>query len=183
MAIDPLSTWQATLAALPKVSDNSWAPNFAAWYANRLTGITTNPLFLVPVGFVFTFAQSTFASELQGLTPVTTSLAGITNFANAWETALNSTTVLLAPLSFKPPSTPATLFSVVASTTIDTASIAAGKNKLLELIAAPPVDDPTLSQFPIKFREATLLLTITAIGTNSIVPVPTPLTVPLIPLI
>lgn len=183
MAIDALQIWKDELAALPKVADTSWAANFAAWYADRLAGITTSPSALVPTGFVFTFAEAIFAAQLLSLTPTTSALAGITGFANAWEAALNATTVVVGPGSFKPPSSPATLFSVVATTIIDPPSIALGKAKLLELVTAPPVADPQNSQFPVKFREATLLLTITVSGTNSITPTPTPLTVPLVPLI
>lgn len=187
-AIDPLPTWQSTLAALPKVADNSWAANFAAWYADRLTGITTNPANLVPTGFVFTFNQATFQAQLQTLTPQSTAAAGIQGFANAWETALVASTVVVAPGSFKPPATPPTTFSAIISTTIDTPSIAAGKAKLLELVTAPPVSDPNLSQFPAKFREATLLLTITVVGLDSQPPPsagpgPQPLTVANVPLI
>lgn len=183
MAIDPLSTWKTTLAALPKTADNSWADNFANWYADRIAGITTDPSALVPTGFVFTFAKPIFKTQLLALTPTPSALAGITGFANAWETALNATTVVVAPGTFKPPSSPATIFSVVASTIIDPASIAAGKAKIIELVTAPPVDDAMNSQFPIKFRDATLLLTIIITGTNSATPTPSPLTVSNVPLV
>lgn len=188
MAIDGLGTWQSELANLPKVADNSWASNFSAWYASRLTGITTDPSFLVPTGFIFTFAQGVFTGQLVTLTPTDNATTGITNFANAWETALNATTVVVAPGTFKPPTSPTTLFSAIISTTIDTASIAAGKAKLLELVSATPVADPLDSLFPTKFREATLLLTITVIGLDnqpppSVGPGPQPLTVSAVPLI
>ena len=183
MAVDALSVWKTTLAALPKVADNSWADNFANWYADRIVNITTNPSALVPTGFVFTFAKPVFKSALLALTPTTSALAGITGFANAWESALNATTVVVASGSFIPPSSPHTLFSAVASTIIDPASIAAGKAKIIELVSAPPVADAMNSLFPIKFRDATLLLTITVTGTNSVTPTPGPLTAPLVPLI
>jgi hypothetical protein len=188
MTIDGLGTWQSELALLPKVADTSWANNFASWYADRIIGITTDPTKLVPTGFVFTFAQSLFASSLLSLTPTADTTAGITGFANAWETALNATVAVVGPGSFIPPSTPNTLFSVVTTTTIDPASIALGKAKLLELITAPPVADPLSSLFPEKFRDATLLLTITSIGLDSEPippggPGPQPLTAANIPLI
>ena len=65
---------------------------------------------------------------------------------------------------------PNTIFSVVNTTVIDPTSIALGKAKILELVTAPPVSDPQLSQFPTKFREATLLLTITVSGLDSTPP-------------
>lgn len=187
MAVQPLATWRSTLATLPKVATPAWALNFANWYHQQIIpGITTNPANLTPVGFVFTFPVATFATQLQALGPAPTALAGITGFANAWETALLATVVVVAPGSFIPPSTPATLFSVVNSTIITPASIAAGKAKLLELVTAPVVADPLLSEFPVKFREATLLLKITVTGLNSVTPAnggPNPLTAPNVPLI
>lgn len=183
MAVDPLATWQSTLAALPKVGDNSWAMNFASWYAGRIVGIAPSPAALVPTGFVFTFNTALFASGLQTLPPTASAAAGITAFANAWLAAMDASTAVVAAGTFKPPSTPATLFSVVATTVIDTASKTAAKAKLLELITAPAVGDATMSQFPIKFRDATLLLTITVSGTNSVTPTPGPLVVPAVPLI
>lgn len=186
MAIDPLTTWRSTLAALPKVSDASWAPNFAAWYADRLVAITTDPAALVPTGFVFTFAQAIFAAQLTALTPVDDPVAGTQGFADAWETALLATTAVIASGSFIPPTSPATLFSVVSSTIIVPASIVAGKAKIMELVTAPSVSDPLLSEFPVKFREATLLLKITATGLDSTTPGnggPLPLTATDVPLI
>ena len=167
MAIDPLSVWKTELANLPKVSDSSWALNFANYYADRLINITTNSSQLVPSGFVFTFSVSTFQSELVSLPPTDDPIAGATSFANAWETALNASTAIVAPGSFIPPTSPMTLFSSIISTVIDPTSIAAGKAKLLELVSAPPVADPQNSLFPVKFREATLLLTITINGLDS----------------
>lgn len=180
--VDPLSTWQSTLAALPKVSTNSWASNFASWYAGRIVAIKPSTSALTASGFLFTFPTAAFASQLQSLPQTTSQLSGIQGFANAWAVAIASTVVFCAPGTFKPPTTPATLFSVVATTTIDTASITAGKNKILELATSPPVSDPTMSDFPVKFRAATLLLTITVMGTNSVTPTPGPLTVPTVPL-
>lgn len=185
MAIDALQIWKDELAALPKVADTSWAANFAAWYADRLAGITTSPSALVPTGFVFTFAQAAFAAQLLSLAPTTSAAAGIMGFANAWQTALLATTAVVGPGSFKPPTSPATLFSAVISTIIDPASITAGKAKLLELVTAPPVADPQNSAFPVKFREATLLLSITVTGLDS-TPTPAgplPLVAALVPLI
>lgn len=185
MAVDPLVTWKSTLATLPKVSDTSWAANFASWYADRIVNIETDPSSFTASGFVFTFAKPIFQSQLLSLTPTNNALAGITGFANAWETALNASSVIVGPGSFQNPATPTTTFSAIISSTIDPTSIATGKAKILELVTAPPVADANDSQFPIKFREATLLLTITVIGLDS-TPTPAgplPLTVANIPLV
>ncbi len=187
MAIDPLVTWRSTLAALPSTSTPIWAVNFSQWYADRIVNIETDPSFLVDPGFSFVFSISTFKSALEVLPPTTDQLAGITAFATAWESAILASTVSAFPGAFIPPSTPATLFSIVSTTVIDPAGIAAGKAKIIELATALPVSDPLLSEFPVKFREATLLLTVTVTGFDSTPPVPgpgpLPLTAPLVPLI
>ena len=188
MAVDPLATWKSTLAALPKVSDSSWADNFAAWYAGRIVGITTSPSAFVPTGFTFTFARSLFASNLRALGPTVSAVAGITAFANAWLAAMQASVAVVAPGSFKPPTTPKTLFSSIVSTMIDPASTTAARAKLIELVTAPAVDDANNSQFPVKFRDATLLLTITVTGLDSEPPPsagpgPQPLVVAGVPLV
>ena len=187
MAIDPLSTWKSTLAALPKVANNSWAANFAAWYAGRIVSITPKPANLVPTGFLFTFNQALFASGLIALTPTNNALSGIQGFADAWEAAILTTvypaTLTLLPGTFVPPTSPATLFSVIASVLIVPASIAAAKAKIIELATSPPAADVNDSEFPLKFREATLLLKINVTGTNSVAPTPGPLSALNVPLI
>lgn len=185
MAIDSLADWKSTLTALPKVADNSWAANFANWYYDRIINIETDPSFLdSSAGFIFTFDTATFQTELEALTPTDNATTGITGFADAWETALLASAALVATGAFvPPPGNPATTFSAVASTVIDIPSITAGKNKLLELTTAPPTANALTSDFATKFREATLLLTITVAGTNSASPTPAPLTVPNVPLI
>lgn len=161
--IDPLSSWKSSLAALAKVTDDSWAANFAAWYGDRIAAISPDPSQLVATGFSFTFEASTFASQLLDLTPVDHA-AG---FATAWESAMMASSALCLPGTFKPPTSPLTLFSAVTSTVIDPASIAAGKTILGALATAPAVVDPADSTFPATFRDATLALTISVAGLDS----------------
>jgi hypothetical protein len=182
MSLEPLSVWKSTLAALPPTA-GAWYIPFASWYAARILPISPDPGVFVAAGFLFTFNVSVFQTQLSLLTPVNNALAGITGFANAWEAAILASTVVVSPGSALVPPTPATTFSAVATSLIDTTSIALGKAKLLELVSAPQVPDANDSEFPEKFREATLLLTMTVTGINSIVPVPTPLTAPFVPFI
>jgi len=181
--IDALPVWKSTLAALPPTT-GAWSPAFSAWYAGRIIAISPDPLVLVPAGFLFTFNVATFSTMLSALAPVPTAAAGILGFANAWEAALLASTAIMGPGSALVPPSPATIFSVVILTVIDPASIALGKAKLLELATAPPETDANDSLFPEKFRDATLLLTITVTGLNSIPPIvgPLPLTAPMVPL-
>jgi hypothetical protein len=168
VAIDPLSTWQTTLDSLPKTEDSSWAKNFASWYYERIASIAASPSALAASGFKFTFAKAVFESKLLALTFTPSALAGISKFADAWESAIKATTVLVGPGSVKQPASgPATTFSAVSGTVIDPSSIAAGKAKIITLVSAPTVKSGKDSEFAVKFREATLLLTITATGVNS----------------
>lgn len=132
-----------------------------------IMGIAPGVASFTPVGFVFTFQQAIFASALAALAPSPSSAAGIAGFATAWESAMLASTVVVGPGSFVPPPLPTSIFSAVFSTTIDASSIASGKNKIMELVSSAPVDDAQNSDFPVKFREATLLLTFTAIGLDS----------------
>lgn len=182
MAIEALQTWKDELEALPKVADPSWSLSFAGWYADMIANIEPDPLTFVASGFLFTFPTPIFAAGLSSLAPTVDPVAGILGIANAWETALLASLIVMGPGSILSPPSPATTFSVVAASIIDIPSIALGKAKLLELATSPPVADAQDSEFPVKFREATLLLTFTATGVNSIVPVPTPLVAPLNPL-
>lgn len=183
MAIKSLQDWKDTLEALPKVADASWSNTFANWYADMIADIEPDPSAFTAVGFLFTFQPTIFANGLSSLPPTTDPASGIIGFATAWEAALLASIALVGPGSVYGPSSPATTFSAVATTIIDIPSIALGKAKLLELIGAAPVDDAQNSQFPVKFREATLLLTFTAVGTDS-TPTPAgplPLTAALVP--
>jgi hypothetical protein len=176
MAVSNLATFQTTFAALPRVADTSFANNIAAWYAARINGLEPNSAQFVPTGFSFTFAESVFATQLLNLSPTMSAVEGVTKLADAWAAAILASSIAVGPGSFIPPSTPATLFSVVASSTFDAASVTLGRSKILELIHATPVTNALDSEFPIKLRDAILILTFTVVGTDSITPVPGPLT-------
>lgn len=176
MAIDALSVWKSTMAALPKTTDNTWAANFSGWINDRLASADTDPTQLVnatPLSFVLDDAG--MQSDLEALSPSSNATTAIADFADAFEASLNNTVVVVTAGAFIPPSGPTTLFSAVSSTTIDAASITAAKAKINELASEPPVADVDDSKFPEKYREAFLLLTITVIGTDSDGP-PNPLT-------
>jgi len=193
VSVDVLQVWKDELENLPKVANSSWAGNFANWTGDRVdaaaaqdgVGIATDPAALVgPSGnaIVFSFNRSQFETGLLSLSPTTDAVAGITGFANAWEAALLASTATGIPASYIPPASPSTTFSSITSTTIDPASIALGKAKILELIGSPPVASGQDSQFPIKFREAFLLLTVTVVGQDSSSNGPFPLTAAAVPL-
>lgn len=172
MPVDALAVWQTELRDLSKTEDNTWAGNFSFWTNDR----TTSKMGLLIIDqFIFTFARAVFESALLPLGPTPSALIGITAFANAWETAINASTVVVpVGASIGTPS-PATTWSAVFSTIILVPSIALAKAKILELITAPVVADALNSQFPIKFREAFLLLQIQVTGLDSTPPLAGPL--------
>lgn len=178
MPIKPINDWKSSLKDLPKVADTTWALNFANWYANNITSISPDPTMYTDPGFTFTFQSSIFQAQLLTLMPTLNALQGITGFANAWEAAILASIALSAPGAILMPASPATTFSTVITTLIDPASIVLGKAKILELASASPVENANDSQFPVKFREATLQLTFTVVGLNSVPPPagPQPLT-------
>jgi len=180
MPVEPLATWNDTLNSLPKVADTSWTDNLTGWYKDNIANITPDPSLLAASGFTFTFNEAIFKTQLLTLAPTPDALAGITGFANAWQAAINATIIVCGPGTTLQPSSPATIFSVVAATIIDPSSVVLGFNKILEIADASPEDPPIFAE---KFREATLQLKIIISGTNSITPTPTPLITPPINLI
>lgn len=185
--IEELQTWKDELENLPKVADTSWAANFAGWYADMIAGIEPDTTALTAVGWSFTFQEAIFVTNLMLLGATLDPASGILGFADAWLAAMQASIAVTAPgTDILPSAPPATVFSVVTTTTIDPPSMAAAKLKLLELVSAPVAEDAQDSEFPIKFREATLLLTITIVGLDSTPPGsggPLPLTAAAIPLI
>jgi len=160
MSIDALNIWVSTFEALQNAGASEWAPSFASWVDSRVSAKTELPG-IGGGGLSFTFDKATFSTQLEAIPKASDSTP---KFADAWETAILSTIVAVANGSYIGTPSPTTTWSVVASTVIDPASIAAGKSKLLELEALPPAHD---SQFPKIMREAFLLLTITTSGTDS----------------
>lgn len=190
--IDPLDVWKAKLINLPKATDDSWALAFAEWYAGRVVKIEPDPTKLtlvspVPVGFTFTFDVAAFANALKSLKATTNAVQAAKDYAEAWGKGIAGVTfpatLNVQPGAFVPPSTPATLFSAVASVALNPASVAAAKTKLLDIAKAKTVPPASDSMFPQIFREATLLLKIDVNGTNSVAPTPAPLAALLVPLI
>lgn len=175
MAIDSLSVWRQEFANLPKVDNPIWSINFANWYFNRVSavgaadsqGLFPDPADLAPTGWLFTFDIATFISLLTIIPPSLDQVASILLFADAWLAAMQNSPVVVASGTFKPPPSNATTFSTVNNTSLDPPSIIAGKTKLLELQSVPQTDDALQSQFPVIFREATLLLTFTVEGLDS----------------
>lgn len=186
--IDPLATWKSTFNALPKVGDSVWADNFAKWYKDRIIAIEPDPSKLTAVGFVFKFDAEVFAAALKALTPTSVAAEGVSKMADAWLSAISlvvyPATLSVSVGSFVSSASPPTLFSVIISVLLDPSSILSAKAKLLELITSPKTAGND-SKFPELFREATLLLSITVTGLNSVPPPPgpMPLVAALVPLI
>lgn len=172
---DPVVDWLTTFSLLPKVMNTSWQANFANWYADRIQNLMPDTKLDVTAGFTFTFGKSAFQTALA-------SVSSIADFANAWETGLLASAVTVSTGAFVDEKSNLTLFSAVATAILDLPSIALGKAKILELVGVSPIGDALDSKFPVKFRQATLLLTMTVSGSDSS-PTPVPLVAATVPLV
>lgn len=166
MTMDALPVWISTFAALPVTADSSWAHNFAVWADGRVTNKMSLPG-IGGAGLTFTFNKSVFEAQLVSLSSTDDATAGISAFADAWEAAIVASTAAVAAGSYIGSPSSSTTWSVVNSTVIDPPSIAAGKSKIMELVNAPKVGTAEESEFPVKFRAAFSLLTITTSGLDS----------------
>lgn len=172
MAIDSLNIWQDGWAALPKVNDDSWKANLGDYIESRIASLKL--LSYVPnTNISFSFNKTLFVASLTGID------SGLGNGAvvigEAFKTAiLASTLALVVPISIGNP-LPATTYSAVSSVIFDSASALLASSKIAELVNAPPVTEAKNSEFPVKLREAALLLTATISGTDTTTPTPLPL--------
>lgn len=167
MAIDALNVWQSSFAALPKVGDASWSQNIANWVDSHVNGKLSTP---GATGLSFSWGKSTFAAQLASMVPQGSITAGASQVADAWLAAINASSMGRAPGSFIGSPSPPTTWSSVATTSFDAGSKSSGRAKVFEIKDGPENPDPLMSPFPIKLREAFLLLTVTTTGTNSVSP-------------
>ena len=173
MTLDALSIWKSTFKdQVVPTEGPDWPDNKTDWYAERfdtpkldLPGLT---LAAPPLPAVL--GKSAFKAIYSTLAVGLTQAAAIAIIASAWEAGLLAATVSVLPGDSIGVPTPATTWSAVSSSIFDPASITLGKAKILELIGAPNVDDAEDSLTPVKFREATLLLTVTTTGLDSTPP-------------
>ena len=172
--IDDLTTWRTTFQALAKVATSSWAANFAAWTAGRVVDAELDDINdSTPPTFVF--AESVFKTQLESLVITDSYLTAATQFANAWETAILASSIDVEAGSSVGTSSPATTWSVVASSIIFPSSILAGKARIMDIQTAALVSSQYDSEFCVIFRDAFLLLQGKIDGLNS-VPTPVALT-------
>lgn len=161
--LDDLTTWKNEWAAIPLVADDSWKQTMGDYLEARTVGMEL-PGIGGP-GFSWTFSTSTFVSGLSGVDANTGD--GVEKIASSFESAILASTLSVAPGSWVGVSTPSTTWSVVSSTIFDAPGLSLGKNKILELTSAAPVEDALDSEFPVKLRDAFLLLTVTTSGLDS----------------
>jgi hypothetical protein len=190
--IDPAAKWKEVIGNLPPVNNPATgALNVANAINDRIfpstaldtIGIQTNSSSIIgPTGnaIIFTFNSVSFAAALSGLPPTNSRPTAISTIATAWESAVLSS--IIAPngvgIYIPPIPLPTTIFSVVTFT-VDPASVALGKSKILEFSSEPPESD----KLPELFREAFLQLKVNAIGLDSTTPTPLPLQVLGVPLL
>lgn len=170
MTLEALSTWQSTFKDQVVPTEGSdWPDNFTDWYAERVDSprLSLPGLTIAAPPLPVTFGKAAFKAIYSTLTVGLTQAAAMAIIANAWEAGLLASTVSVLPGDSIGTPSPATTWSSVTSCVFDTLSIAAGKNKILELVGAGNVDDALDTPAVVKFREATLLLTVTTTGLDS----------------
>jgi len=174
LTLEALTIWQQTFATdMVPTNSPTWPTILADWMAERVDNKLDLPGLGGP-GRVYTFNKSGFASALASMSPTNDAVAAITTLANAWASSLG--TMVVSPGTYIEPATPSTTWSVVHSSIIDAPSIALAKAKVQELQANNLVQSALDSDFPVKFREAFLLLTVTTDGLDSDSDGPYPLT-------
>ena len=170
MPIDSLSEWKSEFSSLPKVADESWKANLA----NYISGHISNELNLQTYApqVTFSFNTAAFESALAGIDAA--SGGGVAAIAQGFSDGVQGG-LIVAPGTAFGSATPAETFSVVNSAQFDAASLSAAQSKISELQSAAPVSDSNNSLFPVKLREAVLLLTATVSGQDSTPPPTGPL--------
>jgi len=170
VTLEALDIWQQTFKNdIAPVADDSWPDAFTDWYAERFDtpNLSLPGLTLAAPPLPVVFGKAAFKAIFSTLAPGVSQQEAMETIADAWEAGLLASTVsVVAGDSIGTPS-PTTTWSSVSSSVFDAPSIAAGKAKILELIGAPNVGDAAESQTPVKFREATALLTVTTTGLDS----------------
>ena len=174
MSTDSLQDWIDTYVEdVPNVTDSSGPAKNARWTDARVTGKLDTPGLVGLVsgtGFTFTFNKAVYQSQLSLITGIGTTL-DIQKLATAWETAvLASAAAVLSGTSIGSPPTNVNTWSAAPGTVIDIPSIALGKAKILELVDSPDDVEAEDSEYPVKMREAFLLLTMTTTGPDSTPP-------------
>lgn len=173
MTTDSLQDWIDTYVNdVPNVVDDSGVgpANVSDWNDLRVTNKLDTPGLEGPVsgtGFTFTFNDAVFQTQLENLIGGTKPL-GIEELALAWGSAITSSAgVVVALTSIGAPSN-ITTWSAISSTVIDPVSVIVGQDKIRELLFASTEKPKEESDFPVRMREAFLLLTITTTGLDSV---------------
>ncbi len=170
MTIEALNIWQSTFKDEVIPTDGpEWPSVFTNWYAARFDtpNLSLPGLTIASGNLPVTFGKAAFEAVFSTLAPGLTQAAAMAIIANAWEAGLIASTVSVLPGDSVGAPLPATIWSVVSASIFDPASVVLGKAKILELIGAENVGDALDAAAPVKFREATLLLTATTTGLDS----------------
>ena len=180
--IDPESKWTERFANLkPDGVGTSWAGKMASAVAE---GVPSMGITGVTGSVSFTWQKSIFEGMIQAAVASPAAIAGAQVIANAWMSSVLSSVMMVASGAFVVASSPATTFSVVATSIIDPPSISIGYSALLSLLTSSvPVPDPNLNMMGIALYTAFKSLTVTITGINSVAPTPAPLIVPLLPVL
>jgi hypothetical protein len=152
--------------------------NLANWITANTTGqLAPNPLALSGAGIVFTWNPAPFISTLMSASP-SDSPSAVTVVADAWESGINASVLLVPPGTYVGAPTPATIFSVVSSVAILAPTVAAAKAAMTaSLLSAAPTTDINQVQIPSILYTAFTSISYSVSGMNTLPPPsgPTPL--------
>lgn len=173
MAMKEESDWIDAYVALPQVSDDSWMDELSDYIEEMTADMTLDGFTPAPV---FTFGKAAFKGGLAAADS-SVSGSGITALSSAFSAGVAASVMLATPPVSTGAGTPAEIFSVVASTLPDPTSVTAGVSAIGELASAEQTGDSSKSEFPKKLYAAFAGLMYICIGTNSVTPTTSPLTV------
>ena len=171
MTLPTQSDMEQSLLALPLIAVADYT-NIASWIASSTNNIMWLTGILPTTSTVFTFNEAVFITSLNTLTPTASIATAANNFFTALETAVLASVYLVTPGAYFNTASPATTWSIVATTLPDPPSLIAAKNAAITYMSSTPLSgsNPVLAN-SVRIYFTTLTYTVT--GTNTAVP-PTP---------
>ncbi len=157
MSISALQDWKDSFAAIPLVSDQTWKDNLADWIDGNVADMKLAS-YSPSANISFTYNKATFASSLPDSGALGTPATFLSAIATAFQSSINSSTLVITP----PMSSPA--FTAITSSLPDAASVTAGMSAIQAavLVNVEAAEDSGLIP---AIRNAFIGLTYTVSGT------------------
>ncbi len=171
------SSWIDSYAEIESVSDETWALKMSNWVFGQINNKITIPAILG--NLTYTFSSPVFAEGLAQMKATTSKVEAASKIADAWERAIITSHVLVAPGASLGAPTPYTTWGTPPVCTVHYPSVLAAKNFIVsQLSMAPLVSKAKDSRIPTTLHKAFKMLMFNisgmSIGTPPVVP-PAPL--------